>query len=49
MKLSKTSLIAALALGGLVACSTMVRAADATDNSGKGEAGECLSSSKWKS
>jgi len=36
MKLSKVSLIAALALGGLVACSTMVRAADA-DTSGKGK------------
>ena len=36
MKLSKISLMAALALGGLVASSTMVRAADA-DTSGKGK------------
>jgi Spy/CpxP family protein refolding chaperone len=35
MKLSKISLIAALVLGGLVAGSTMVRAADATDGTSK--------------
>ena len=37
MKLSKISVIAAMVLGGLVAGSTMVRAADATDSSGKGK------------
>ena len=36
MKLKKISVIAALVLGGLVASSTMVRAADA-DNAGKGK------------
>jgi Spy/CpxP family protein refolding chaperone len=37
MKLSKLSVIAAMVLGGLVASSTMVRAADATDTTGKGK------------
>jgi Spy/CpxP family protein refolding chaperone len=40
MKASKISLIAAMVLGGLVACSTSVRAADSTDGSkGKGKGG----------
>ena len=39
MKLSKISLIAAIALGGLVAGSTLVRAADATEGKGKGKGG----------
>jgi len=38
MKLSKISVIAAIVLGGLVAGSTMVRAADA-ENKGKGKRG----------
>src|SRR5438132_14400966 len=37
MKASKISLIAAMVLGGLVACSTAVRAADATDSPKKGK------------
>jgi len=43
MKLSKISLIAALTLGGLVACSTMVRAADADTGKGKGKGGGRMS------
>jgi Spy/CpxP family protein refolding chaperone len=37
MKASKISLIAAMVLGGLVACSTNVRAADATETPSKGK------------
>ena len=39
MKLSKISVIAALALGGLVVCSTMVRAADDNPKKGGGRGG----------
>ena len=39
MKLSKISLVAVIALSGLVACSTMVRAADSTESKGKGKGG----------
>ena len=39
MKLSKISVIAAMVLGGLVASSTMVRAADAPEGKGKGKGG----------
>jgi Spy/CpxP family protein refolding chaperone len=39
MKASKISLIAAMVLGGLVACSTNVRAADDSPTKGKGKGG----------